>query len=548
MRAVMRLRRFIRIATVVVRHTLMHVVGHSLAGWPKLAIRLPGWDLSGPERVRVAFEEIGGTFIKFGQMLATQSDLIPLPYCRALFALFDRVPPFAYTAVERIFLEDLQKIPAEIFDHFDPEPIATGSVAQVHVAVLGPRTVAVKVRRPTVLRDFATDIGFMQSVVRAVKLARIKSLYWIIAPTEEFIKWTADELDFRREARYMDELHRNARDNIFEKIPIVLGDLTTARILTAEFLEGQTISEHLRQRTLGAAPPVSGFAPAVFAGRLIDNFLGDAFRHGIFHADLHPGNLMIMPGNVVGYIDFGISGVLSRYSRRHLISMTLAYARGDLDGMCDSFFRITTFDENADPQGFYAGLREISTAWYKDRRGQRSLCESITSIMLQLLLLSREHGIWPQRDVIKYIRSAIALDGLIKTLVPGMDIGRHLQQSCERHMQADLLKKLISQETLGEAFAGYANLLCDGFLRLAAVAQHAGADTRLSPSLVMRRRKSKKARRGTPWHIAWIGICVALVLLPEHRMAVSHLQIISVFIAAAIPLVARRAVRLAHVT
>ena len=140
----------------------------------------------------------------------------------------------------------------------------------------------------------------------------------------------------------------------------------------------------------------------------------------MFHADLHPGNLMILPGNIVGYIDFGISGVLSRYSRRHLISMTLSYARGDLDAMCESFFRITTFDGKASKQGFRRGLKEVSVRWYGGHEGESRLRKSITSIMLELLLLSREHGIWPQRDVIKYIRSAIALDGLVKTFSPGM--------------------------------------------------------------------------------------------------------------------------------
>lgn len=184
--------------------------------------------------------------------------------------------------------------------------------------MLGGHKVAVKVRRPNILDDFSIDIAAMNFVVRLVKLLRIRALYWIIAPTEEFVAWTQEELDFRREAHYMEELGRNARGNRLEKVPAVFWSCTTARILTAEFLEGMTISEYLRKIEEGRAPSIPDFAPSKLAAHLVDNFLGDAFRHGMFHADLHPGNLMIMSGNVVGYLDFGISGVLSRYSRRHL--------------------------------------------------------------------------------------------------------------------------------------------------------------------------------------------------------------------------------------
>src|SRR5215469_17410018 len=395
-------------------------------------------------------------------MLALQSDLLPLEYCRVLFSLFDSVAPFSYAEVEQTFREDLKRTPTEIFDSFNVHPLATGSIGQVHIAMLGQYKVAVKIRRPSIVTDFSADIAAMKSMVGLVKLLHIRALYWIIAPTEEFVAWTQEELDFRREGHYMDELGHNARENPCEKVPRVFWSYTTARILTAEFLEGVTIAEFLRDRDAGYSRAAHDFNPQLFAGRLIDNFLGDAFRHGMFHADLHPGNLMIMNGNVVGYIDFGISGVLSRYSRRHLIAMTLAYARGDLDAMCESFFRITTFDHNANLSSFRQRLREVSANWYGLQRTQSRLRKSITSIMLDLLVLSRECGVWPQRDVIKYIRSAIALDGLVKTFSPGMDIGRHLEMACERHIKWDSMRNLVSPDALAGWFGGYANLVRDG--------------------------------------------------------------------------------------
>ncbi|HKE30289.1 MAG TPA: AarF/UbiB family protein [Candidatus Angelobacter sp.] len=508
---------------VISRHAFIHLLSQRLARWPNLALKICGPKLSGPQRFRRVIEEIGGTFIKFGQMLALQSDLLPLDYCRALFSLFDQVEPFEYKQVEQIFVEDLHRKPHEIFSSFDPQPIATGSIGQVHVATLGEHKLAVKVRRPTILSDFDADITALSFIVRTVKLLHIRALYWIIAPTEEFVAWTQEELDFRREGHYMDELGHNAKENACEKVPLVFWSYTTAQILTAEYLEGVTISEFLRERDAGRLRTVNDFDPRLFAGRLIDNFLGDAFRHGMFHADLHPGNLMIMNGNVVGYIDFGISGVLSRYSRRHLIAMTLAYARGDLDAMCESFFRITTFDHNANLAGFRQRLREVSANWYGLQRTQSRLRKSITSIMLDLLVLSRECGVWPQRDVIKYIRSAIALDGLVKTFSPGMDIGRQLEMACERHIKWDSMRNLVSPDAVAGWFGGYTNLVRDGALRAMSALRRLSSDG-TSPQIVPAHKpKKQKSRLRYPiLQSLWIGIFAFIFLKPPAEMFTSR--------------------------
>lgn len=512
-------RRFRFVFLVILRHALLHVMHKHAAKWPRIAHRIPGQALPGPQRVRVALEEIGGTFIKFGQMLAMQSDMLPLQYCSALFGLFDQVPPFEYEEVERTFQKEVGRFPLELFEEFEKVPIATGSIGQVHVARLRGQKVAVKVRRPSVVSDFEADIRAMRAAVKAVKLLRIRALYWIIAPTEEFIAWTQDELDYRREAHYMEELGRNARDNRFEKVPRVFWSCTTAKILTAEFLEGLTVAEYLRKKELVSVAVGPGFDASLIARRLIDNFLGDAFRHGMFHADLHPGNLMIMPGNIVGYIDFGISGVLSRYSRRHLISMTLSYARGDLDEMCDSFFRITTFDDNADREGFRRGLREASVGWYGGDESESRLRKSITSIMLELLLLSRANGIWPQRDVVKYIRSAIALDGLVKTFAPGLDIGMELERACERHIKWDSVQNLIAPDVAVGWFGANAHLVRDGLLRAVALLRKSGR-TGLQPIYVsQRRKKTNRRRRITLFGLICIIALCAMVWWPPRLTA-----------------------------
>src|SRR2546423_13641404 len=466
------LRRLVYITSVFVRHALAHAGGALVWRWPRLALRLGCRRLSGPERLRGMLEDIGGTFIKFGQMLALQPDIASLEYCNALFNLLDRVTPFPVTEVERIFVEELGARPSEVFDAFEEQPLATASIGQVHVGYLDGRKVAIKVQRPNVERDFAGDIRLMSATIRLIKFLRLRQLYWLIEPTSEFLAWTHEELDYRCEARYMDRLRRNAHGNTCERVPEVLWRFTTRRTLVSEFFEGETLLAYLRALESGDGRLFerlrsSGFDPDRMARNIIDNFLGDVFRHGMFHADLHPANLMILPGNVVGYIDFGITGTISRYSRQNLIALTLAYTRGDLEGMCEAFFRISVLDSETSAARFREGLKVFAESWYETEGRERRLRKNFTLVMLDLLRLSRRTGVWPERDVVKYIRSAIAIDGLITRFAPSFDLGRHLQTVCDRHLRWSARRAMFTYDSiLGWAISG-GNIARDGPLRAA---------------------------------------------------------------------------------
>lgn len=466
------LRRLIYIVTVMIRHAVAQSVHMLLTRWPRVAFSAKFVRMSGPERLRLFFEELGGTFIKFGQMLALQPDILSLEYCNALFDLLDRCAPFSYAELERIFIEETGKTPSEIFDSFEMQPIATASIGQVHVGYLRGRKVAIKVQRPSVDTDFAGDIRLMMVTIQLIKRLRLRFVYWMIEPVSEFVGWTREELDYRYEARYMEQLRCNSRDNLHERVPEVIREYTTRRILVSEFFEGDTVLAYLR--ALGSNDELmihrlksSGFDAHQVARHIIDNFLGDAFQHGIFHADLHPANLMILPGNVVGYVDFGITGVISRYSRQNLVALTLAYTRGDLDGMCEAFFNVSAIDRESDVQKFRNGLKRLADGWYEMRGKQRRLRKNFTLVMVDMLKLSRATSVWPERDVIKYIRSSIAIDGLITRFAPGFDVGRHLEVVCNSYLQWQMRKSLLSYSTLvGWATSGE-HMIRDGASRAA---------------------------------------------------------------------------------
>lgn len=472
----MNARRLLHIGRVLAAHGIAHIVARHANVWPWLARRVTLARLSPPQRFRRLFEDLGGSFIKFGQMLALQPDILAREYCDELFDLLDRIAPFPFSHVEQVFREELGRSPAEIFDTFDPEPLATASIGQVHVAYLAGQKVAVKVQRPAVDIEFDGDIRLMLLAMSVVRRLRLTSVYWLLEPMGEFAAWTREELDYRREARYAERLRRNAANNPFERVPFVFWEWTTRRTLVLEFMPGITVLEYLRATTAGDDAAVGrirayGLEPDAFARHIVDNFLGDAFSHGVFHADLHPANLLLQPGNVVAYVDFGITGVLSQYSRRHLVGMTLAYTRADVDGLTDTFFKLTRADADSDPALFRTLMADVSDGWYGGEGAEAVLRKNFTLVMLDMLTVCRKARIWPERDMVKYIRSAVAADGLITRLAPGFNVGRYLEAECQRLVAAEMGRDAMSRDRLGALMTSSVRLITTGTARVTTVLQ-----------------------------------------------------------------------------
>jgi ubiquinone biosynthesis protein len=482
----MNLARLVFVGRVLTRYCGAHGLSLLVRRWPFLR-RFRAASVNGPDRLRMLFEALGGTFLKFGQMLALQPDILSLEYCNSLLNLLDRIAPFPYEEVERVFETEIGLKPDEAFEFFDPQPLATASVGQVHVAFKDGRKYAVKIQRPSAQADFAGDMRLMAASLWLIRRLHLRFLTWLIEPISEFLAWTREELDFRTEAAYMRQLRENARANPNERVPQLLEEFVTRRTLVMEFLPGTTVLAYLRAIEHGNVPllrrlDAEGFESSKVAERIIDNFLGDVFKYGLFHADLHPANLMILPGNVVGYVDFGITGCISAYSRQNLIALTLAYTSGDLRGMCDAFFHVSAMDSGTSAARFHQGLARDAGEWYeKHGRGVR-LRKNFTLVMLDMLRLSRESGVWPERDVIKYIRSAIAIDGLITRFAPAFDLGRHLRRTCDRYLKWHIRRSLLTMNTLIGWTASTVHLTRDGGLRIFSALQRASGAYRPEPS------------------------------------------------------------------
>ncbi|MFT5466222.1 MAG: ubiquinone biosynthesis protein [Verrucomicrobiales bacterium] len=418
-----------------------------------------------PDRIKQLFEDLGGSYIKLGQIMALQPDLIPPEVCNMLLDLMDRVTPFGGDEARRIFARETGRSVDESFDSFDDEPLSTASIGQVHVAVLNGEKVAVKVQRPEAEAKMIPDIRIASFVISMIRFFHIKKLRWMIEPMSEFINWTWEELDYRHETRYQAKALENSRGEPFEKVPKVHWEFTTRRIAVSEFLTGITTLDVIRLREKhgfipeGVTPP--GYDGDEFCKNIVNNFLDSAFDCGLFHADLHPANLMVMDNNVVGYFDYGITGVLSEHSRRNLMGLTLAYAQGNFVEMADIFVKVSTMTAESDVEKLKEGLRTRSKNWTSSENQV-----SITSMMLDWVFLSRDANIWPQRDVVKYIRCSVAMDGLIKRLNPDFDVSKALAEASRRHLEMGMRRHVFSYDNIFRAFADTADLILGGTARV----------------------------------------------------------------------------------
>ena len=262
--------------------------------------------------LRHAFEELGPTYVKFGQIIASSPGLFPDVLSEEFRACLDSVPPAPYDQIRRVVEEDLGQRPEERFASFDPEPLASASIAQVHVARLrSGEDVVVKVQRPDITRRLAADLRILRRVARLVARTTTGRMANPVAIVEDFEKTLFEELDFTLEARSMEEFERNLRligGNEAVRVPTVHWDHTTRRVLTMERIDGYKIDDW--ERLLE-----TGWDLEELLKRGVRAWMEGALVHGFFHGDVHAGNLMVDAEGRVVFLDFGIMGRLDDGTR-----------------------------------------------------------------------------------------------------------------------------------------------------------------------------------------------------------------------------------------
>jgi len=369
--------------------------------------------LTRPEGIRMALEELGPTYIKLGQILSSRPDLVPVDFLRELAKLQDKVPPFPYAAVKKIVEADLGFPLDELFANFDQQPLASASIGQVHKANLKNGVeVAVKVQRPGIQRVIEVDLEIMHYLATLMERhIEELSLHRPVKIVEEFARTLEKELDYQLEASNMERVALNFIDDAYTYIPKVFRDFSTAHVLTAEFVDGIKVSDIDR---LDAA----GLDRKTITDRGAEILLKQIFDHGFFQADPHPGNLFVLPDNIICLIDFGMVGAVDRRTRENFVDLIDAVVQKDAYRTSQVFIQLTDWDEEPNERLF-----EKDVAEFMGRHLYRPLKDiRVGKLLHQLLELASRHRLRIPPDIFLMMKALTTIEGVARMLDPDFEM------------------------------------------------------------------------------------------------------------------------------
>ncbi|MDD3618898.1 MAG: AarF/ABC1/UbiB kinase family protein [Desulfobulbaceae bacterium] len=404
---------------------------------------------SRPERLRMAFEELGPTFIKLGQLLSTRPDFVPPEYLEELSKLQDDVPPFPFAEVEEIVFAETGKKPLELFHSFEEQPIAAASIGQVHRAILWDfQEVVVKVQRPDIDQIVAVDLEILAHLASLMEMY-LEELqgHRPTAIVEEFARTLSNELDYSVEISNIQRFARQFEGNKTVYVPRVYRELSTDRILTMENIRGIKSSniDALRQE---------GTDLRLVAERGTNLIMEQIFVHGFFHADPHPGNIFILPGNVVCFIDFGMMGRITRQNREDFTDLLFQVIERNERKVTDIVLKLTNHYEEVDRDALSRDLSEMLNRYlYLPLKEMEA-----GKILQQLLDLVSRHKIYFKPNLYLMMKAISTVEGVGLMLYPELELIR-LAEPFMRKVKGDKISLGRIADETGSTTAEYLELI-----------------------------------------------------------------------------------------
>ncbi len=380
-------------------------------------------------RIRRTLEDLGPIFVKFGQILSTRRDLLPDDIAEELALLQDRVPPFPGEQAIAILEKSYGKPLNEVFAEFNPQPLASASVAQVHAArLLDGTEVVVKVLRPDIEPVIRRDIGLLYII--AGNLQRFWSEGRRLRPVEvvqEFERTILDELDLLREAASAAQIRRNFADSDLLYVPEVHWPYCLRNAMVMERISGIPIGniEAIRQ---------AGIDLKALAAHGVEIFFTQVFRHNFFHADMHPGNIFVSPEGQYIAVDFGIVGTLSREDQRYLAENFLAFFRRDYQRVAEVHVESGWVPADTRVDEFEAAIRTVCEPIF-----ERPLAEiSFGHLLLRLFQTARRFNMEVQPQLVLLQKTLLNIEGLGRQLYPELDLWQTAKPFLERWMSEQI--------------------------------------------------------------------------------------------------------------
>jgi ubiquinone biosynthesis protein len=396
--------------------------------------RLPAY----PVRIRLALEDLGPIFIKFGQILSTRRDLLPPDVADELAKLQDQVPPFpgeqARLIVEKAFGLSI----GEVVDHFDETPLASASVAQVHAATLKTgRQVVVKVLRPGIDKIIRRDLGLLYII------ANLAAHYWKdgrrLRPVEvvrDYEKTIFDELDLVREAANASQLRRNWEGSPLLYVPEVFWELTRRNVMVMERIYGTPVSDI-------ATLQAQGISMRQLGERGVEIFFTQVFRDNFFHADMHPGNIFVEPGGRYIAVDFGIVGSLTTGDQRYLAENLLAFFNRDYHRVAELHLESEWVPQGTRIDEFESAIRSVCEPIFN--RPLRDI--SFGHFLLHLFQTARRFNMEVQPQLVLLQKTLLNIEGLGRQLYPDLDLWTTAKPFMERWMAEQVGPRAFARKT-----------------------------------------------------------------------------------------------------
>jgi len=384
--------------------------------------------LSRWERIRLVLEELGPTFIKFGQVLSTRPDLIPFELISELKKLQDSVVPFPQNEAIEIIEKELEKPISELFQTFYPDPIAAASLSQVHKAILkNGDIVAIKIQRPDIIGKIETDIEIMYTIASIIeKYVNELKYFNLVKIVEEFDKAIHKELDFLNEALNIEIFANNFKNDKRIYVPKVYKHLCTRKVLTMEFVEGISISKIEKYE-------VYNINKKLLAKIGSDIILKQIFEFRFFHADPHPGNIIILPNNIICFVDYGMMGKLSYTTIKLIISSITGIINNDISKIARNIIRICEVNDNINMKKLEYDLTELIDKYYNKPFQQINISE----LLNDLIKFFPENNIKMPSDLYLLVRSLIILQSVVESLDPNFNVSNEIEPYIQKFIKKE---------------------------------------------------------------------------------------------------------------
>lgn len=413
--------------------------------WGRRMISLKKLDevetLTTARRIRLALQDLGPTFVKFGQVLSTRPDLIPSDVIIELAMLQERVPPFPSEEVFARIQEEFGKPSTEVFSFFHETPLAAGSLGQVHVAedALG-RKLAVKIRRPHVIHEVERDLSLMLELAQLLERHIPESqVFDPIGLVNHFGRTVKREMNYQREARTMQEFARLYAEDSSLHVPFVDESRSTDSILTMEFIEGVRIDDF-------AAIQRFGIDPRTVARQGAQIFIKQSFEFGIFHGDPHPGNLRVERDGTIALLDYGMIGFLDEEKREQFVDLFLSISRHDVEATVSIVLNLGQPSQPVERTLLHTDVRDFIDAYYGVDLGKLN----VGQLLNDFISILSNHGLRCPGDLMLLVRAIVTLEGIGRQLDPQFNLAEVLAPAIEKLVRRRYDPKRIAERALSD--------------------------------------------------------------------------------------------------